>query len=430
MQALVVDKNGVVYAATNPDGKVYRIERGDKGAASKDKTELEKGKASALDSLRPSISIRAQIHLGPGSRCWRQSVCRHRRPRRNFRVTAKGEHSRFLQERRSSHPRAGGRCQAEPDRRFRRQRTGLSDQAQRAKALFSTARRKKKSPRWPSTRREISMPPGWERSTLAAFRTIFTPPIATPVPALRPGRRNPGAVVLECNSDNLGAGERHSASWSRGHRRFGNLPHRARRFAQPHLGFAGRPGLCPGFRSCTDVCSRAPATADMFLPSPAKTASPICSMPAPRRSRLSPKLRAADFTLRPAIWEKFSCWGRAVESEGSYESDVFDAQIFSRWGRVEFRGTGNIELFARSGNVDNPDRNWSPWKPVDLQKDPALNVPPARFMQWKAVLHAGATAPSVDSVLLNYLPKNVAPDFDDVTVQAGVRYQPLPKPVD
>ena len=49
-------------------------------------------------------------------------------------------------------------------------------------------------------------------------------------------------------------------------------------------------------------------------------------------------------------------------------------------------------------------------------------------MQWKAVLHAGTTAPSVDSVLLNYLPKNVAPDFDDVTVQVGVRYQPLPKP--
>ena len=38
-------------------------------------------------------------------------------------------------------------------------------------------------------------------------------------------------------------------------------------------------------------------------------------------------------------------------------------------------------------------------------------------------------APSVDSVLLNYLPKNVAPDFDDVTVQVGVRYQPLPKPL-
>jgi hypothetical protein len=115
------------------------------------------------------------------------------------------------------------------------------------------------------------------------------------------------------------------------------------------------------------------------------------------------------------------------ESEGSYESDVFDAHIFSRWGRAEFRGAGNVELSARSGNVDNPDRNWSPWEKIDLRKDGAVSVPPARFIQWKAVLRSGDPAPRVESVMLNYLPKNVAPDFDDVTVQAGVRYQPMPK---
>ena len=107
------------------------------------------------------------------------------------------------------------------------------------------------------------------------------------------------------------------------------------------------------------------------------------------------------------------------ESEGSYESDVFDAHIFSRWGRAEFRGAGNVELFARSGNVDNPDRNWSPWEKIDLRKDGAVSVPPARFIQWKAVLRSGDPAPRLESVTLNYLPKNVAPDFDDVTVQAG-----------
>src|SRR6266700_1887474 len=45
--------------------------------------------------------------------------------------------------------------------------------------------------------------------------------------------------------------------------------------------------------------------------------------------------------------------GATTEPVGSYESDVFDARIFSRWGRAEFRGVGNVELFARSGNVDN-----------------------------------------------------------------------------
>ena len=121
--------------------------------------------------------------------------------------------------------------------------------------------------------------------------------------------------------------------------------------------------------------------------------------------------------------------GPGPQSEGTYESDVFDAKIFSRWGRAEMRGAGNVELFTRSGNVDNPDRNWSSWMKVDPQKDGETGVPPARFIQWKAVLHAGTPAPRVESVLLNYLSKNIAPDIDDVGVQIGTRYQPLPKPL-
>jgi hypothetical protein len=118
----------------------------------------------------------------------------------------------------------------------------------------------------------------------------------------------------------------------------------------------------------------------------------------------------------------------APDAEGSYESDVFDAHVFSKWGRAEFRGRGNVELFARSGNVDNPDRNWSVWKKVDIEKNSELAIPPARFVQWKAILHPGATSPRVDSVTLNYLPKNVAPEFDDVSVSVGTRYQAPPRP--
>jgi hypothetical protein len=119
--------------------------------------------------------------------------------------------------------------------------------------------------------------------------------------------------------------------------------------------------------------------------------------------------------------------GPNAESEGSYQSDVFDAKIFSRWGRVEFRGSGNVELLARSGNVDNPDRNWSPWKPVDLNKGAQMGVPAARYAQWKVILHSGSAKPLVDTVTLNYLPKNVAPEIEDVSVQSGIRYQPLSK---
>jgi hypothetical protein len=118
----------------------------------------------------------------------------------------------------------------------------------------------------------------------------------------------------------------------------------------------------------------------------------------------------------------------APDAEGSYESDVFDTQVFSKWGRAQFRGAGNVELFARSGNVDNPDRNWSTWTRVDLQKNAEITVPAARFVQWKTILHPGNPAPQVDSVTVNYLQKNVAPEFDDVTVTPGVRYQQVQRP--
>ena len=45
-----------------------------------------------------------------------------------------------------------------------------------------------------------------------------------------------------------------------------------------------------------------------------------------------------------------------LNERGTYESDVFDAKIFSRWGSAEVRAQGAFDLFARSGNVDNPDR--------------------------------------------------------------------------
>ena len=108
-------------------------------------------------------------------------------------------------------------------------------------------------------------------------------------------------------------------------------------------------------------------------------------------------------------------------AEGTYESDVFDARNFSQWGRVEVRGSGSFDVFARSGNVDNPDRNWSLWKQVDLQRDLPVDAPLARFIQWKAVLRPGKPAAAIESVTLNYLPKNVAPEVDEVTVVVGSR---------
>jgi hypothetical protein len=123
--------------------------------------------------------------------------------------------------------------------------------------------------------------------------------------------------------------------------------------------------------------------------------------------------------------------GATPEEEGTLESEVFDAKIFSRWGRAELRGEGEYDLFARSGNVDNPDRNWSTWKKIDPARQSAIEAPPARFVQWKVTLRPAKkahTASHVESVKLFYRPQNVAPVIEDVVAQAGARIPPSNTP--
>jgi outer membrane protein assembly factor BamB len=111
-------------------------------------------------------------------------------------------------------------------------------------------------------------------------------------------------------------------------------------------------------------------------------------------------------------------------AEGSFESEVLDARLFSKWGRAEVKGSGDYELSVRSGNVDNPDRNWSPWKLVQLGKDAKLEVPAARFLQWRVAFKPSSLRSRVESVKLYYYTKNVAPVVDEIAVQPGARVAP------
>jgi WD40 repeat protein len=117
-------------------------------------------------------------------------------------------------------------------------------------------------------------------------------------------------------------------------------------------------------------------------------------------------------------------------THGTYLSDVFDSGVFSQFGRVEVNAkdegsTGAYEIFARSGNVENPERNWSDWQKVTPNAGTA-GVPAARFIQWKAVLEPGAR---VGSVGIDYLPINIAPVVDEIAVEPGARAtQPSPQP--
>ena len=138
--------------------------------------------------------------------------------------------------------------------------------------------------------------------------------------------------------------------------------------------------------------------------------------------------------------------GPEFEAEGTYESRSFDAQIFSQWGRLEWwsprtpatninshpatsgaksasrDSEPRVEFFARSGNTEDPGKEWSRWYGPYTRSGAAVEVPPARFAQWKAVIHGGRPGDGVDWASLAYLPRNVAPVIDGIALQdPGVR---------
>jgi len=123
--------------------------------------------------------------------------------------------------------------------------------------------------------------------------------------------------------------------------------------------------------------------------------------------------------------------GPGVAREGALESDVFDAGFFSQWGRLSFEANlngGAISIAARSGNLDQPQKNWSPWSPaITSITGGSITSPAARFVQWKASLTAaGAQSPELESVDLAYLPRNVAPHIEAVEITPANYKFPAP----
>lgn len=123
--------------------------------------------------------------------------------------------------------------------------------------------------------------------------------------------------------------------------------------------------------------------------------------------------------------------GPELEEEGSFESDLLDAEIFSTWGALEWdaAATGDgIDLSLRSGNLNRPLENWSEWSAVGAE------VPAARYAQFRATLRADAdgTSPVLEAVRLYYRPVNRQPRIVDIEVtRANYRFvtnRPVTRP--
>ncbi|MGA2855988.1 MAG: hypothetical protein ABSE40_03925 [Candidatus Sulfotelmatobacter sp.] len=450
VQTLEVAPGGVIYAATTPDGKVYRIEHKPAEKAEAAKTDSKKaekaagknsskgaGNDTSTDAAKPTLdpAWSSSVYFAPGTKyIWDLALDQPGNlyvatgdHGEIYKVTAKGEHSLFFKSD-ETHIRVlaldgQGNLIAGTDG------SGLVyriSPAGEGFVLYSAPKKEITALALDSEGNIYAAGVGEKKATGAMPGVGAVSPMITPLPnaPATTGPQTPGLNFTPTpNPFPMGPFPFPGAAATGGSDVYRIAPDGSpTRIWSSHedivyaLAFDSGKRLLAGTGNRGHVFAvTAPDEFSDLLKAPASQVTGFAKAP-------GGGLYAASSNLG-----KVFVLGPAPETEGSYESDVFDAKIFSRWGRVEFRGAGNVELLARSGNVDNPDRNWSGWKKVDLAKDAGTGVPSARYAQWKAVLHAGNTKPAVESVTLNYLPKNVAPEIDEVTVQVGTRYQPLPK---
>jgi outer membrane protein assembly factor BamB len=97
--------------------------------------------------------------------------------------------------------------------------------------------------------------------------------------------------------------------------------------------------------------------------------------------------------------------GPEREPSGTFESDVLDANGFSYWGHIgkQPEASDGTVFETRSGNVGRAQRNWSAWAPL---KQGRVASPAARFLQYRATLNGTA---ELSDVSVAYQMKNVAP---------------------
>lgn len=115
-------------------------------------------------------------------------------------------------------------------------------------------------------------------------------------------------------------------------------------------------------------------------------------------------------------------------SDGVFTSTVRDAKFpVAAWGSVSWKGKGEIQVETRTGNTLVPNGSfWSDWSSPIARSGGKVTSPPGRFMQWRVTLRPGA---ELSYFRLTYLPRNVAPSIISLSVTPpGVALQDALQP--
>jgi len=110
----------------------------------------------------------------------------------------------------------------------------------------------------------------------------------------------------------------------------------------------------------------------------------------------------------------------ALSAKAEYRSAAKDVDRFSRFGHYRIDGSdvaGHVAIAFRSGNTRTPDATWSPWSTASDAAEGAINAPAGRYLQWKMTTPKPAADVVVDTVTVSYMNRNIAPAIDAVIVQ-------------
>ncbi|UCH95737.1 MAG: hypothetical protein JSV88_02520 [Candidatus Aminicenantes bacterium] len=113
-----------------------------------------------------------------------------------------------------------------------------------------------------------------------------------------------------------------------------------------------------------------------------------------------------------------------LNNKGIYYSDIFDLQIQSRLGRIYWEANTSLQtevlLFIRTGNSNVPDNTWTQWSaPFTNPENSSLNISGCRYFQVKAVLTSknATETPYLEHFKIFYVQSNLGPQLKKIEIK-------------
>jgi len=122
----------------------------------------------------------------------------------------------------------------------------------------------------------------------------------------------------------------------------------------------------------------------------------------------------------------------SLNASGTYFSEIFDARIQSRFGRLSWNvdpgKQASVSFAVRMGNSDNPDKSWTSWSaPFNDPENSNINAGGYRFLQVKIVLSSASPTetPYLRGYRIHYLADNLKPEIDQIMLQKPSERKPV-----